>query len=88
MSDILENCKKYSAKEVNANLTDKGDKTHVLETSDSFSTYFYNIDGFRYAFIGQSDSSLLIGGFFLLILNIILVYLTYLMFRSGYKLKS
>ena len=54
----------------------------------SFNPFFYNIDGFRYAFIGQSDNSLLIGGFFLLILNIILVYLTYLMFRSGYKLKS
>ena len=54
----------------------------------SFNPFFYNIDGFRYAFIGQSDSPLLIGGFFLLILNIILVYSTYLMFRSGYKLKS
>ena len=54
----------------------------------SFNPFFYNIDGFRYAFIGQSDNSLLIGGFFILILNIILVYLTYLMFRSGYKLKS
>ena len=54
----------------------------------SFNPFFYNIDGFRYAFIGQSDSSLLIGGIFLSILNIILIYSTYLMFRSGYKLKS
>ncbi len=54
----------------------------------AFNPFFYNIDGFRYAFIGKSDSSLLIGGLFLLILNILLVYFTYLMFRSGYKLKS
>ena len=54
----------------------------------AFNPFFYNIDGFRYAFIGKSDSSLLIGGTTLLILNIILIYLCYLMFRSGYKLKS
>ena len=54
----------------------------------AFNPFFYNIDGFRYAFIGISDGSLLIGGAFLIILNIFLVYSCYLMFRSGYKLKS
>jgi len=54
----------------------------------AFNPFFYNIDGFRYAFIGQSDSSLYIGGTFLLTLNFILLYLCYLMFRNGYKLKS
>jgi ABC-2 type transport system permease protein len=54
----------------------------------AFNPFFYNIDGFRYAFVGKSDSSLMIGGISLLILNIILIYLCYLMFRSGYKLKS
>ena len=54
----------------------------------SFNPFFYNIDGFRYAFIGQSDSPLYIGGMFLLILNLILLYLCYLMFSTGYKLKS
>ena len=54
----------------------------------SYNPFFYNIDGFRYAFIGKSDSSLLIGGIFILILNLILLFLCYSMFRSGYKLKS
>jgi ABC-2 type transport system permease protein len=54
----------------------------------SFNPFFYNIDGFRYAFVGKSDSSLIIGGTSLIILNIILIYLCYSMFRSGYKLKS
>ena len=54
----------------------------------SFNPFFYNIDGFRYAFIGQSDSSLIVGGTALIIINIILMFLCYLMFRSGYKLKS
>jgi len=53
-----------------------------------FNPFFYAIDGFRYALIGQSDSSLYIGFFFLISINFLLVYLCYLMFRSGYKLKS
>ena len=54
----------------------------------NFNPFFYNIDGFRYAFIGKSDSSLIVGSISLIIINFILVYLCYLMFRSGYKLKS
>ena len=50
--------------------------------------FFYNIDGFRYAFIGQSDTSLFVGSILLIIINFILIYICYLMFRSGYKLKS
>ena len=50
--------------------------------------FFYNIDGFRYAFIGKSDASLLIGSLTLFSINILLVLLCYLIFRSGYKLKS
>ncbi len=52
-----------------------------------FNPFFYNIDGFRYAFIGQSDSQLLLGGIILIFLNICLFYLCYLMFKKGYKLK-
>ena len=54
----------------------------------SYNPFFYNIDGFRYAFIGVSDSSLLIGAMFLIILNLFLIFLCYQMFRTGYKLKS
>jgi ABC-2 type transport system permease protein len=53
-----------------------------------FNPFFYNIDGFRYAFLGKSDSSLLIGSFFLIITNLILLFICYLMFKTGYKLKS
>ena len=53
-----------------------------------FNPFFYNIDGFRYAFIGQSDSSISLGVTILVILNIFLVYLCFLMFQTGYKLKS
>ena len=53
-----------------------------------FNPFFYNIDGFRYAFIGKSDSSIILGSIFLITLNIILLIFCYLMFRTGYKLKS
>ena len=53
-----------------------------------YNPFFYNIDGFRYAFTGYSDSSLFAGGVILIIINFILIFLCYLMFRSGYKLKS
>tara|TARA_B110000116_G_scaffold266731_1_gene277910 strand:- start:14 stop:784 length:771 start_codon:yes stop_codon:yes gene_type:complete len=53
-----------------------------------FNPFFYNIDGFRYAFLGKSDSSLLTGCIVLISLNFILIFLCYLMFKSGYKLKS
>ena len=50
--------------------------------------FFYNIDGMRYAFIGQSDNQLLFGGTILILLNTCLFFLCYLMFKKGYKLKS
>ncbi|MBS56680.1 MAG: multidrug ABC transporter permease [Rickettsiales bacterium] len=57
------------------------------QTFALFNPFFYNIDGFRYAFIGQSDTKLLTGAIILIFLNICLFFLCYLMFRKGYKLK-
>ena len=49
---------------------------------------FYMIDGFRYGFIGVSDTIPMVGVIFMLCLNIALGVVTYLLFKSGYKLKS
>ena len=57
------------------------------QTVSSFNPFFYNIDGFRYAFTGISDSSLIQGSIFLIIINIILILLCYFMFLKGYKIK-
>ena len=54
----------------------------------SINPFFYNIDGFRFAFTGYSDASVIYGGLFLLILNILLFFSCYLFFKSGYKLKA
>ena len=53
-----------------------------------FNPFFYNIDGFRYAFIGKSDSQIVLGGIILIFLNICLFFSCYFMFKKGYKLKS
>jgi ABC-2 type transport system permease protein len=53
-----------------------------------FNPFFYMIDGFRYGFIGH-DSALpltglaVVGG-----TNVVLLILSYLLFRSGWKLKA
>jgi ABC-2 type transport system permease protein len=53
-----------------------------------FNPFFYNIDGFRYAFIGKSDSSLFIGSLTIFSINCVLLFFCYLMFKTGYKLRS
>ena len=46
------------------------------------------IDGFRYSFIGQSDSSIKFGIMFLAIISIITFYISYTLVKKGYKIKS
>jgi len=53
-----------------------------------FNPFFYNIDGFRYAFTGVSDSSLFHGVLFLVTINLLLISFCYFMFYKGYKIKS
>ena len=50
--------------------------------------FFYVISGFRYGFIGVSDSPVLFGAGLLLAINIALWALCYTMLRKGWKLKS
>ena len=53
-----------------------------------FNPFFYNIDGFRYAFLGKSDSSLLVGSITIFLINCILLFFCYSMFKTGYKLRT
>ena len=50
----------------------------------AFNPFFYNIDGFRYAFIGKSDSSIVVGGVSLIIINSILVFLCFFLKKLGH----
>ena len=53
-----------------------------------YNPFFHMIDGFRYSFIGQSDGSIKFGIIFLLIISFITWYISYLLFRKGYKIKT
>jgi len=50
--------------------------------------FFYVISGFRYGFLGTSDSPILFGALLLLAINVALGTLCYALLRSGWKLKS
>ncbi len=53
-----------------------------------FNPFFYMIDGFRYGFIGVSDSNISTGLLVLTLCNIGLITLSYAMIKTGYKIKS
>jgi len=57
-------------------------------TLSHFNPFFYMIDGFRYGFTGHADGNILIGVVFILALNAILMTISYLVLRSGWRLKS
>jgi ABC-2 type transport system permease protein len=50
--------------------------------------FFYMIDGFRYGFIGTSDSSVWIGVIVIAVLDVALYATVWALFKRGYKLKA
>ncbi|MDV7338173.1 ABC transporter permease [Terasakiella sp. A23] len=54
----------------------------------SINPFFYMIDGFRSGFIGQSDSTPMTGILVMLGVNSFLWFVSYRMFKTGYKLKA
>ncbi len=50
--------------------------------------FFYAISGFRYGFLGQSDSDPMLGAAVLITLNLVLGTIAYLLLRSGWKIKN
>ncbi len=59
-----------------------------LQTISKFNPFFYMIDGFRYSFIEKSDGSIFIGSIYLAILGILFWFISYLLYKKGYKIKS
>ena len=59
-----------------------------LQTISKCNPFFYMIDGFRYSFIGESDGSITIGLIYLIILSFVTWFVTYLLYKKGYKIKS
>jgi ABC-2 type transport system permease protein len=50
--------------------------------------FFYVISGFRFGFLGISDSPIVVGAAVLLILNIVLWAICYTLIRRGWKIKQ
>jgi ABC-2 type transport system permease protein len=50
--------------------------------------FFYAISGFRYGFLGISDSPILVGAAGLLVLNLALWGICYSLLKSGWKIKA
>ena len=59
-----------------------------FETLSHFNPFFHLIDGFRYAFVGEADGDLLLGAGYALAITLGLCAASWLMLRSGYKLKA
>ncbi len=57
-------------------------------TLSQFNPFFYLIDGFRYGFTGHADGSIAIGVISTLVVTLALGLGSYLIFRSGWRLKS
>jgi ABC-2 type transport system permease protein len=59
-----------------------------LQIVSKANPFFYMIDGFRYSFIGQADGSITTGLVYLTILSVVSWFITYLLYKNGYKIKS
>ena len=60
----------------------------LLQTISKANPFFYMIDGFRYSFIGAADGSIFFGIIYLSLLSIVLWFVSYLLYKNGYKIKS
>jgi ABC-2 type transport system permease protein len=60
----------------------------VFATISRGNPFHYAISGFRYGFLGEADSPVLVGAMFLLLLDVALGLLCYALLRSGWRLKN
>jgi ABC-2 type transport system permease protein len=59
-----------------------------FRTISRYNPFFYLIDGFRYGFIGHAESNLTIGVIGSAVLMVVMATICWLVFRSGWRLKS
>ncbi|WCT72350.1 ABC transporter permease [Sphingomonas naphthae] len=60
----------------------------AFRTASHLNPFFYVISGFRYGFLGTSDSPLMTGALALLGVNLVLGFLCYRLLVSGWKLRA
>tara|TARA_B100000214_G_scaffold357141_1_gene316414 strand:- start:215 stop:610 length:396 start_codon:yes stop_codon:yes gene_type:complete len=59
-----------------------------LSNLSFYNPFFHMIDGFRYSFIGNLDGSIKFGIIYLSILAFILWFISFYLYKKGYKIKS
>ncbi len=57
-------------------------------TISRYNPFFYMISGFRYGFIGQTDSALGVGVAMVAVLTVVMGWVCWWLFQTGYRLKS
>lgn len=60
----------------------------AFQIVSEFNPFFYVISGFRYGFIGASDSNIAVGAIVLLAMNVVIGALCYWLLARGWKIKS
>jgi ABC-2 type transport system permease protein len=60
----------------------------VFQAISHANPFFYVISGFRYGFLGQADSPILLGALLLLAINAVLAVLCYVLLARGWRLKA
>ena len=60
----------------------------ILQSISKINPFFYMIDGFRFSFIGTSDGSIFFGLIYLSVLALLIWFLSYILYKKGYKLKT
>ena len=61
---------------------------NFLNTLSQYNPFFHMIDGFRYSFINNMDGSIKFGLFYLSIISVLLWFISYFLYKKGYKIKS
>ena len=60
----------------------------TFQTISHFNPFFYIISGFRYGFLGRSDSDVVQGAIVIGVLTVLLAILTYRVLASGWRLRD
>ena len=60
----------------------------ILKEISELNPFFYIIDGFRYGFLGVADGSIKFGLLYLILLSLVMWFISYFLFKKGYKIKS
>tara|TARA_Y100000817_G_scaffold306163_1_gene291076 strand:+ start:285 stop:599 length:315 start_codon:yes stop_codon:yes gene_type:complete len=60
----------------------------ILKLLSFYNPFFHMIDGFRYSFIDNMDGSLNFGIIYLSLISILIWFISYYLYKVGYKIKS